>query len=172
MAPRHGTLSVERTPSLAIPDWLMAGADGPEICRRFRDHAKRPYQYVIILTAKDRMRDLVDSLGAVQMTTSANLLSRASSAPRCTQARGSSPCRMKFPCALHLTNSRSAQLCARSRSGSRAQFAAHQTDRTAGHCRPRRPGLFLSASMTRRPSGGRRSAGRGLSTARGQHALG
>ena len=52
----------EDAPSLAILDWMMPDIEGPEICRRLRDHEKRPYQYLIMLTAKDGMQDLVDSL--------------------------------------------------------------------------------------------------------------
>lgn len=54
----------EDAPSLVILDWLMPDIEGPEICRRLRDHARRPYQYLIMLTAKDAMQDLVDSLEA------------------------------------------------------------------------------------------------------------
>ena len=54
----------EDGPSLAIIDWLMPDIEGPEICRRLRDSAKRPYQYLIMLTAKDAMQDLVASLEA------------------------------------------------------------------------------------------------------------
>ena len=52
----------EDAPQLAILDWMMPEIEGPEICRRLRDHEKRPYQYLIMLTAKDGMQDLVDSL--------------------------------------------------------------------------------------------------------------
>jgi two-component system, cell cycle response regulator len=52
----------EDAPALAILDWMMPHIEGPEICRRLRRHQKRPYQYLVILTAKDGMQDLVDSL--------------------------------------------------------------------------------------------------------------
>jgi diguanylate cyclase (GGDEF)-like protein len=52
----------EDAPSLAILDWMMPGMDGVEICRRLRQDAKRPYQYLIMLTAKDEMEDLVESM--------------------------------------------------------------------------------------------------------------
>ena len=54
----------EDAPALAILDWLMPDIEGPEICRRLRDSAKRPYQYLIMLTAKGEMQDLVDSIEA------------------------------------------------------------------------------------------------------------
>jgi two-component system, cell cycle response regulator len=49
-------------PSLAILDWMMPDIEGPEICRRVREDRKRPYQYLIMLTAKDQLNDLVESL--------------------------------------------------------------------------------------------------------------
>ena len=49
-------------PTLAILDWMMPDIEGPEICRRVREDRKRPYQYLIILTAKDEVNDLVESL--------------------------------------------------------------------------------------------------------------
>jgi len=52
----------EDAPSLVILDWLMPGFNGLEICRRLRQDKKRPYQYVIMLTAKDEVRDLVESI--------------------------------------------------------------------------------------------------------------
>jgi diguanylate cyclase (GGDEF)-like protein len=52
----------EDAPSLVILDWIMPGMDGVEICRRLRQSAKRPYQYLLMLTAKDEMQDLVESI--------------------------------------------------------------------------------------------------------------
>lgn len=52
----------EDAPSLAILDWMMPGVDGAEICRRIREDVKRPYQYLIMLTAKDEMEDLVEGM--------------------------------------------------------------------------------------------------------------
>jgi diguanylate cyclase (GGDEF)-like protein len=52
----------EDAPSLVILDWMMPGIDGVEICRRLRQSAKRPYQYLLMLTAKDEMQDLVESI--------------------------------------------------------------------------------------------------------------
>jgi diguanylate cyclase (GGDEF)-like protein len=55
-------LQREDAPSLAILDWMMPGLDGVEICRRLRQQGKKPYQYLIMLTARDEMQDLVESI--------------------------------------------------------------------------------------------------------------
>src|SRR5687768_2164613 len=55
-------ICAEDAPLLAILDWMMPGMDGIEICRRLRDGDKRPYQYLIMLTAKQEMEDLVLSI--------------------------------------------------------------------------------------------------------------
>ncbi|MDB5864372.1 MAG: response regulator receiver modulated diguanylate cyclase [Betaproteobacteria bacterium] len=54
----------ENAPALAILDWVMPGLDGTEICRRLRQQAKRPYQYLIMLSAKEEMEDLVEGIGS------------------------------------------------------------------------------------------------------------
>jgi two-component system cell cycle response regulator len=51
-------------PSLVILDWLMPGLPGIQLCRQLRESGKRPYQYVIMLTAKDKMADLVEGMDA------------------------------------------------------------------------------------------------------------
>jgi diguanylate cyclase (GGDEF)-like protein len=45
-------------PRFAILDWIMPGADGPDICRRLRASAEH-YVYVIILTSRDRREDIL-----------------------------------------------------------------------------------------------------------------
>jgi diguanylate cyclase (GGDEF)-like protein len=64
---RNGTeawelICQDDAPPLAILDWMMPDMEGPEICRRLRQNDKRPYQYLIMLTAKDQLQDLVDSI--------------------------------------------------------------------------------------------------------------
>ncbi len=64
---RNGTeawklISCDDAPPLAILDWMMPDMEGPEICRKLRQNDKRPYQYLIMLTAKDKLQDLVDSI--------------------------------------------------------------------------------------------------------------
>ena len=51
-------------PDLAIVDWMMPGLDGLEICRRLRSGEVHRYVYVILLTAKDRISDVVAGLEA------------------------------------------------------------------------------------------------------------
>jgi two-component system, cell cycle response regulator len=51
-------------PHLAIVDWMMPGLDGLEVCRRVRQaEASRPI-YVIMLTAKGEVEDLVQAMDA------------------------------------------------------------------------------------------------------------
>jgi diguanylate cyclase (GGDEF)-like protein len=52
------------SPRLAILDWMMPGIDGPEICRRLREHRREDYVYVILLTSKDGAHDIVAGLDA------------------------------------------------------------------------------------------------------------
>jgi CheY-like chemotaxis protein len=55
-------LESENAPALAILDWMMPGLDGPEICRRLRSRAGTGYVYVILLTARGHIGDLVAGL--------------------------------------------------------------------------------------------------------------
>jgi DNA-binding response OmpR family regulator len=57
-------LQTPDAPPLVILDWMMPAPDGVEICRRLRQSHKRPYQYVIMVTARDSMDDLVDGMDA------------------------------------------------------------------------------------------------------------
>jgi DNA-binding response OmpR family regulator len=47
---------------LAILDWMMPELDGPEICRRLRGRESGSYVYVILLTARDRLTDVIAGL--------------------------------------------------------------------------------------------------------------
>jgi DNA-binding response OmpR family regulator len=51
-------------PGLAIIDWMMPGVDGLEVCRRVRAATGRPFIYLILLTAKDRVEDVGAGLEA------------------------------------------------------------------------------------------------------------
>jgi two-component system cell cycle response regulator len=58
------SLQREDAPSLAIIDWIMPGLDGVEVCRRVRDAGRRPYVYLIMLSAKEENEDLVAGMEA------------------------------------------------------------------------------------------------------------
>ena len=51
-------------PELAILDWLMPGMTGPVICRKLRERKNGPYVYIILLTAMDKLNDLVEGIEA------------------------------------------------------------------------------------------------------------
>jgi DNA-binding response OmpR family regulator len=55
-------LESEDAPALAILDWMMPGLAGTEICRRLRSREGRSYVYVILLTARGRVDDVVEGL--------------------------------------------------------------------------------------------------------------
>ncbi|MBN2529868.1 MAG: response regulator [Deltaproteobacteria bacterium] len=50
-------------PELAVLDWMMPGIDGLEICRRLRLR-KRPFVFVILLTARCSDEDVIQGLEA------------------------------------------------------------------------------------------------------------
>lgn len=49
-------------PQLAVLDWMMPGLEGPEVCRRVRQIADRPYTYILLLTARGQRADLLSGL--------------------------------------------------------------------------------------------------------------
>ena len=49
-------------PQLAILDWMMPGAEGPEICRRVRALSERPYVYILLVTGRSQRGDLLRGL--------------------------------------------------------------------------------------------------------------
>jgi len=51
-------------PQLAILDWMMPGADGPEVCRRVRAARREPYTYILLLTARTDSEDRVEGIDA------------------------------------------------------------------------------------------------------------
>ncbi len=57
-------LQAPEAPNLAILDWLMPGLSGPDICRKLRARENGPYVYVILLTAMDKLNDLVHGIEA------------------------------------------------------------------------------------------------------------
>ena len=63
-----GATALERlgqpdSPRIAILDWMMPGLDGLSVCRSLRQ-AVGPYTYVILLTARETRRDMVEALDA------------------------------------------------------------------------------------------------------------
>ncbi len=55
-------LQAGRAPRVALLDWMMPGLDGLEICRRVRAQTSKPYVYIILLTANDRVGNVVEGL--------------------------------------------------------------------------------------------------------------
>lgn len=51
-------------PAMAVLDWEMPGADGPELCRRIRQDEKRSHMYVMLLTARESKADVISGLDA------------------------------------------------------------------------------------------------------------
>lgn len=50
--------------SIVITDWMMPNIDGVELLRRIRETESGEYVYVIMLTAKSEMHDIVSAMGA------------------------------------------------------------------------------------------------------------
>lgn len=55
-------LQAENAPRVALLDWIMPGIDGLEICRRVRARSGQPYVYIMLLTANDKVGNLVEGL--------------------------------------------------------------------------------------------------------------
>src|SRR5258705_9165977 len=54
----------EATPQLVLLDWMLPGADGPEVCRRIRALRGDSAIYIILLTSKSSRTDVVAGLEA------------------------------------------------------------------------------------------------------------
>jgi sigma-B regulation protein RsbU (phosphoserine phosphatase) len=50
--------------TMAILDWMMPGASGPDLCRRIRQNERHARMHVILLTARDSRADVVAGLEA------------------------------------------------------------------------------------------------------------
>lgn len=59
-----GVLMEDNSPRLALLDWMMPGVDGLEICRQIRKQTEKPYIYILLITAKTQMKDLVEAMEA------------------------------------------------------------------------------------------------------------
>jgi len=67
IAARSGTeawevLQADHAPRIALLDWMMPGLEGLEICRRVRARSSQPYVYIVLLTANDKVGNLVEGL--------------------------------------------------------------------------------------------------------------
>jgi DNA-binding response OmpR family regulator len=51
-------------PNLAILNWMMPGMDGVEVCREIRKQKRPEYLYMILLTARDLKRDIIEGIEA------------------------------------------------------------------------------------------------------------
>lgn len=57
-------LCEEDPPHLCIVDWLMPRMEGPELCRRVREKFPEESFYLIMLTARDGVDDVIEGLGS------------------------------------------------------------------------------------------------------------
>lgn len=57
-------LEKDNCPGLAILDWVMPEIDGLELCRIVRKQFEKPYIYILLLTAKNQKKDLVEAMEA------------------------------------------------------------------------------------------------------------
>ncbi len=57
-------LESDDAPPLAILDWMMPKMDGVEVCARVREHANRPYIYLVLLTARSQKEEIAAGLQA------------------------------------------------------------------------------------------------------------
>src|SRR5271154_5094695 len=57
-------LQQDPAPQMLILDWMMPAIDGLELCRLLRERYRLPYQYILLVTAKDDKQDLVRGLEA------------------------------------------------------------------------------------------------------------
>ncbi len=54
----------QNEPDMIITDWMMPKIDGLELCKKIRTSNKKTYSYIILLTAKDKIADLVEVFAA------------------------------------------------------------------------------------------------------------
>ncbi|MFH1314370.1 MAG: response regulator [Candidatus Eisenbacteria bacterium] len=57
-------LHTRNSPSLVILNWMMPGIDGIDICREIRKQKRQAYIYIILLTGRDRKKDIIEGIGA------------------------------------------------------------------------------------------------------------
>jgi two-component system cell cycle response regulator len=59
-----GALNVSDPPRLAILDWMMPGMSGVDVCQLIRQTPRSEYLYIILLTARGRMEDIIEGMNA------------------------------------------------------------------------------------------------------------
>lgn len=52
----------DNAPRLAVLDWMTPRMEGTQVCQKVREHADRPYVYILLLTARNQKEDLVEGL--------------------------------------------------------------------------------------------------------------
>ena len=57
-------LQGEDPPKFLLIDWMMPGMNGLELCHRVRERASLPSTYIILVTVKDKKKDIVEGLQA------------------------------------------------------------------------------------------------------------
>jgi two-component system cell cycle response regulator len=57
-------LQQEPAPQLLLLDWMIPKPNGIELCRLIRERNSSPYQYIILLTARDEKEDIIRGLEA------------------------------------------------------------------------------------------------------------
>ena len=65
----HGNLALDHlatagAPRLVLLDWMMPGLSGLDVCKRIRAHPGAPYTYILLLTARRSMEEIVEGLDA------------------------------------------------------------------------------------------------------------
>ena len=63
-AAARDALTAEDGPDVALLDWMMPGLSGPEVCRQIRTIPRSVSPYLILLTSRDGIHDIVAGLDA------------------------------------------------------------------------------------------------------------
>lgn len=50
--------------NIAVIDWVLPGMDGIDVCRKIRQNQKSGYVFIIMLTAKEEKKDLIEGFDA------------------------------------------------------------------------------------------------------------
>ena len=57
-------IEAHAAPQIVLLDWMLPGAEGPEVCRRIRTLDLKAPSYVILLTSRSASADVVEGLDA------------------------------------------------------------------------------------------------------------